>query len=100
MPFTIGYKSHPHAAEIFSRAVRISRMPRTCSATFLMVLAACTSARPATVKERALEAPRKQLADFISEQWEYTLRTNPEFASILGDLRYNDKLSDVTEKAV
>jgi uncharacterized protein (DUF885 family) len=65
-----------------------------------MVLAACSSARPATVKERDLEARRKQLADLISEQWEYTLRTNPEFASILGDLRYNDKLSDLSEKAV
>ena len=65
-----------------------------------MLLAACSSARPATTRERDLEARRKQLADLISEQWEYTLRTNPEFASILGDLRYNDKLSDVTEKAV
>jgi len=65
-----------------------------------MLLAACSSARHATTRERDLEARRKQLADLISEQWEYTLRTNPEFASILGDLRYNDKLSDVTEKAV
>ena len=65
-----------------------------------MLLAACSSARHATTRERDLEARRKQLADLISEQWEYTLRTNPEFASILGDLRYNDKLSDVTENAV
>ena len=48
----------------------------------------------------SLEQRRKQLDDLLKEQWEYTLRTNPEFASILGDKRYNDKVSDVSEKAV
>jgi uncharacterized protein (DUF885 family) len=47
-----------------------------------------------------LEARRKQLNDLLAEQWEYTMRTNPEYASVLGDKRYNDKLSDVSEKAV
>jgi uncharacterized protein (DUF885 family) len=47
-----------------------------------------------------VEGRRKQLNDLLAEQWEYTLRTSPEFASILGDKRYNDKLSDVSEKAV
>ncbi|MDB4913337.1 MAG: hypothetical protein JWM95_981 [Gemmatimonadetes bacterium] len=36
----------------------------------------------------------------IAEQWEYTLRTSPEFASILGDKRYNDRLSDYTPAAI
>jgi uncharacterized protein (DUF885 family) len=36
----------------------------------------------------------------ISEQWEYNLRVNPEFASILGDKRYNDRLTDYTPAAV
>jgi uncharacterized protein (DUF885 family) len=48
----------------------------------------------------SLEARRKQLNDLLGKQWEYTLRTSPEFASILGDKRYNDKLSDVSEKAI
>src|SRR3954465_1625383 len=48
----------------------------------------------------AVEARRKQLASLLKEQWEYTLRTNPEFASILGDKRYNDKLSDFSQKAI
>ncbi|HXE90848.1 MAG TPA: DUF885 domain-containing protein [Terriglobales bacterium] len=47
-----------------------------------------------------LEARRKALNDLIQEQWEYTLRTNPEFASILGDKRYNDKVSDLSLKAI
>jgi uncharacterized protein (DUF885 family) len=42
----------------------------------------------------------KKLHDLLAEQWEYTLRTNPEFASILGDKRYNDKLSEFSQAAI
>jgi uncharacterized protein (DUF885 family) len=41
-----------------------------------------------------LEARRKALNDLLKEQWEYTLQSQPIFASIIGDRRYNDKLSD------
>jgi len=54
-----------------------------------------TGGRPATIEER-----RKQLKDLLAEQWEYTMRTSPEWASMLGDKRYNDKSSDESEKAV
>jgi len=47
-----------------------------------------------------LEARRKALNDLLHEQWEYTLRTSPTFASILGDKRYNDKLDDFSQKAI
>jgi uncharacterized protein (DUF885 family) len=47
-----------------------------------------------------LDQRRKALNDLLHEQWEYTLRTNPEFASILGDRRFNDQVSDLSEKAV
>jgi uncharacterized protein (DUF885 family) len=47
-----------------------------------------------------LDRRRKALDELLHEQWEYTLRTSPEFASILGDRRYNDQVSDVSEKAV
>jgi len=30
----------------------------------------------------------------LEEEWQYELRTNPEFATSIGDSRYNDKLSD------
>jgi uncharacterized protein (DUF885 family) len=46
-----------------------------------------------------LDKRRKALSDLLHEQWEYTLRTSPEFASILGDRRYNDQVSDASEKA-
>lgn len=47
-----------------------------------------------------LDRRRVALRNLLDEQWEYTLRTSPEFASILGDRRYNDQLSDVSEQAV
>jgi uncharacterized protein (DUF885 family) len=47
-----------------------------------------------------LDRRRKALSDLLDEQWEYTMRTNPEFASILGDKRFNDKVSDASEAAV
>jgi len=46
-----------------------------------------------------LDQRRKALNDLLHEQWEYSLRTSPEFASILGDRRYNDQVSDASEKA-
>ena len=40
------------------------------------------------------------LHQLLDEHWEYTLRTSPEYASILGDRRYNDKLSDFSQAAI
>ena len=47
-----------------------------------------------------LEGRRKALNDLLAERWEYTLRTSPIFASILGDKRWNDKLDDFSQKAI
>ncbi|HSD72099.1 MAG TPA: DUF885 family protein [Thermoanaerobaculia bacterium] len=47
-----------------------------------------------------LEARRKQMNDLLAEQWEYTLSHNPEFASILGDKRWNDKITDFSQEAI
>ncbi len=38
--------------------------------------------------------------DLLHEQWEYTLKMQPEMASIYGDKRYNDQLSDASAEAV
>jgi len=38
----------------------------------------------------------KALNDLLAEQWEYQLKESPEFATILGDYRYNDRFSDIT----
>ncbi|MFZ0480812.1 MAG: DUF885 family protein [Terriglobales bacterium] len=47
-----------------------------------------------------LEARRKALNDLLHEQWEYTMRTSPIYASILGDKRWNDKLDDFSQAAI
>jgi uncharacterized protein (DUF885 family) len=47
-----------------------------------------------------LEARRKQLNAFLESEWEYALRTHPEFATYVGDSRYNDKLGDHSPAAV
>ncbi len=47
-----------------------------------------------------LESRRKALNDLLHEQWEYTLRTTPIYASILGDKRYNDKVDDFSQQAI
>jgi uncharacterized protein (DUF885 family) len=47
-----------------------------------------------------VESRRKALDSLIKQQWEYTMRTSPEYASILGDKRYNDRLSDMSQKAI
>jgi uncharacterized protein (DUF885 family) len=47
-----------------------------------------------------LVARRQTLNDLLAEQWEYVLGTNPEYASILGDKRWNDQLSDQSQEAI
>ncbi|HET9623036.1 MAG TPA: DUF885 domain-containing protein [Kofleriaceae bacterium] len=48
----------------------------------------------------SVDERRKQLTDLLAEQWEYTLKRGPEFASILGDRRYNDQWTDISLAAV
>ena len=40
------------------------------------------------------ETRRQRLLSLFDEEWEYQLRTNPEWSTMLGDRRYNDRLSD------
>ncbi|MBA5686088.1 DUF885 domain-containing protein [Rugamonas apoptosis] len=47
-----------------------------------------------------LAARRQALASLITEQWDYTMRTNPEYASMLGDKRFNDRLTDYSQAAI
>ena len=47
-----------------------------------------------------LEARRKALNELLHEQWEYTMRTSPIYASILGDKRWNDKVDDFSQAAI
>jgi uncharacterized protein (DUF885 family) len=71
---------------------------------FLICLLAVAMLIPATAAAANppadLEARRKALNDLLHERWEYTMRTSPIYASILGDKRYNDKLDDFSQRAI
>src|SRR5690348_2193634 len=54
----------------------------------------------AALGQSDVEARRKALNDLLADRWEYTMRTNPIYASILGDKRYNDKLDDFSQEAI
>jgi prolyl oligopeptidase len=45
-------------------------------------------------------AVTKQFQDLLADEWEYTLRESPTFASHLGDKRYNDRWPDVSLAAI
>ena len=71
-------------------------MSRTALRVIVALLIASTTASAAELSASDLDRRRKALDDLIKEQWEYTLRTSPEFASLIGDRRYNDKTADVS----
>jgi uncharacterized protein (DUF885 family) len=62
------------------------------TSTFLPSSSAQNSA-PAT---GSVDGRRKQLFALFDEEWQYELRSNPEWATMLGDRRYNDRLSDIS----
>jgi len=47
----------------------------------------------------SVEANRKALNALFEEYWEASLERSPEFASSLGDKRFNDRISDYSVKA-
>ena len=48
----------------------------------------------------SIETNRKALNAVFADYWEDTLKHSPEFASTIGDKRYNDQISDYSVKAV
>jgi uncharacterized protein (DUF885 family) len=54
----------------------------------------------ATPDSTKLESRRKALNSLLAEQWEYTMQSNPEFATILGDKRFNDRLTDFSQAQI
>jgi uncharacterized protein (DUF885 family) len=62
-------------------------------------LAVLALASPLALHSQTVEIRRKTLNTIFTEIWEDRLRTSPEFASSIGDNRYNDQLSDYSVKA-
>jgi uncharacterized protein (DUF885 family) len=62
--------------------------------------AAIGAGRPAAQTQPSLDQRRAQLTKLLAEQWEYVLQTQPEFATILGDKRFNDRLTDFSQRQI
>ncbi len=67
-------------------------MKPTLLLSLLVILPASVLAQPAQPADVA--ARRKALDSLLKAQWDYQMRASPEFASTLGDKRFNDKLTD------
>src|SRR5690242_3149008 len=71
-------------------------MRKVCGALFLCLSVCVAFAQTSS----DVDSRRKALNDLLNEQWEYNLRTSPELATTVGDKRYNDRLSDFSQKAI
>jgi uncharacterized protein (DUF885 family) len=81
--------------------VKTSRTPNECklvSAMLAVVVAAlpCNAQAPAETKQNTAAA---QLDAFFAAEWEYQLEHHPEFATYVGDTRFNDKMGDYSAEA-
>ena len=82
--------------------------PRMFLSALCLGVAACMTSQPnpgaapspTTAQSSSVDARVANLHKLLDEQWEYNLRNSPEFASILGDKRYNDRLSDFSQAAI
>ena len=81
--------------------MRKAWLPALASAFLLLAFAPIVRAQalPLTSAPASLDDRHKALADIFHEYWEATLQHSPEFASALGDKRYNDQISDYSVKA-
>jgi len=73
-------------------------MRNKLSLIFLFLVSAAAWAAPAPKAD--LQARRDALNKLLAENWEYSLSNSPEYASILGDKRWNDQISDFSQAAI
>jgi len=85
--------------------MRFARLFVPC-ALAAALLAACqpatppASPQPAGVAAASKQQPGQAFAALLDAQWQYQLEHHPEFASIIGDTRYNDRWSDYSPAAL
>ncbi len=70
------------------------------SVLLLAVSPSAMRAQAIPAQAPSVEANRKALNAIFADYWEDKLKHDPEFASTLGDKRYNDQISDYSVKAV
>ena len=77
----------------------MNRLGATCLSIFVVCCSSglCLSQQSSPSD---FEARRARFREAIAARWEYELKTHPEFATYVGDPRYNDRLSDLSPRAV
>jgi uncharacterized protein (DUF885 family) len=76
-----------------------SRAMRTAILAALAFMLAAPAVRAQELSAEDLDRRRVALAKLLDEQWDDTMRTYPQYASLLGDKRFNDRVDDESEKA-
>jgi uncharacterized protein (DUF885 family) len=73
-----------------------------CLQTSLVIISVALALVPvfAEPPKQTLEARRDELNRLLADEWEYTLLTQPELSTQVGDNRYNDRLGDFSDKAI
>jgi uncharacterized protein (DUF885 family) len=66
----------------------------------LLVAVSCVVVVAQTPDENSLEARRARLKAALQEEWDYQLRIYPEFATAVGDNRFNDRLNDYSQEFI
>lgn len=75
----------------------ISRSLLLAIVVFLIVFS--SSQESPAQQSRGANGKRAGLLSLFDEEWQHELRTNPEMATLLGDKRYNDRLTDYSPAA-
>ncbi|HEX3559266.1 MAG TPA: DUF885 domain-containing protein [Pyrinomonadaceae bacterium] len=82
------------------------RARRKCPALSLLLLAILFQATPAGAQNPTGnnmandDAATRELHKLFDDEWEWTMRENPTFASTLGDRRYNDRWEDASLESI
>ena len=80
------------------RRILFASMPLAVSLAALFAIAP-PAAHAQAAQSASLEDRRKALNDLFSQYWNAVMEHSPEWASELGDKRFNDKISDYSPRA-
>jgi len=75
------------------------RIIHTSAAFLSVLLISIPAARSEASSVPSVEDRRKALNSLFRQDWDETLSYNPEFASLIGDKRFNDKIKDQSVRA-
>ena len=78
----------------------MARMSTASTVVVLLTLSLLTPAFAQSSKSKAKGTASQRLQSLINQEWDYEMQTHPEEATMYGDNRFNDKLSDLSPAAI